>query len=175
MWTWQVEAMWSAFNRDPSESQATATSFMRHAFPADIFISRTLGQSEPGASAADAYWQSSKDAKSVAKTCILNLTMRLSDAGLRRLQSKIVYPDHRLPPSLTEDATRDRSNRLLGPTATLSTYKRLRFPECSWIRISNSLPGILIVKRKVTEAASHEVFDGTPLRPVRKGRRCKIS
>ena len=70
---------------------------------------------------------------------------------------------------------RDRSSRLLGPTATLSTYKRLRFPECSWIRISNSLPSIFIVKRKVTEAAAHEVFDGTPLRPVRKGRCRKIS
>jgi hypothetical protein len=83
MWTWQVEAMWSAFKRDPSESQATATSFMRHAFPADMFISRTLGQSEPGASAADAYWQSSKDAKSVAKTCILNITFALRRAERR--------------------------------------------------------------------------------------------
>src|SRR6266478_9970975 len=42
------------------------------------------------------------------------LTMRLSDAGLRRLKTKTVYPDHRSPPWLTEDAPRDRSNRLLG-------------------------------------------------------------
>ena len=41
------------------------------------------------------------------------LTMRLSDAGPRR-QTKAVYSDHRLPPWLTEDAPRDRSNRLLG-------------------------------------------------------------
>ena len=27
---------------------------------------------------------------------------------------KLIYPNHRLPPWLTEDATRDRSNRLLG-------------------------------------------------------------
>jgi hypothetical protein len=40
--------------------------------------------------------------------------MRLSDAGLRRQQTKLIYPDHRLPPWLNEDATRDRSNRLLG-------------------------------------------------------------
>jgi len=39
--------------------------------------------------------------------------MRLSDAGLRRRQTKMLYPNHRLPPWITEDATRDRSNRLL--------------------------------------------------------------
>jgi hypothetical protein len=38
----------------------------------------------------------------------------LSDAGLRRRQTKILYSNHRLPPWLTEDAPRDRSNRLLG-------------------------------------------------------------
>ena len=42
-----------------------------------------------------------------------DLTMRLSDAGLRRRQTKALYLDHRPPPWLTEDATRDRSNRLL--------------------------------------------------------------
>ena len=31
--------------------------------------------------------------------------MRLSDAGLRCRQTKLIYPDHRLPPWLTEDAT----------------------------------------------------------------------
>jgi hypothetical protein len=31
--------------------------------------------------------------------------MRLSDAGLRRRQSKLIYPNHRLPPWLTGDAT----------------------------------------------------------------------
>jgi hypothetical protein len=40
--------------------------------------------------------------------------MRLSDAGLRQRQTKLIYPHHRLPPWSTEDATRDRSNRLLG-------------------------------------------------------------
>jgi hypothetical protein len=42
------------------------------------------------------------------------LTMRLSDAGLHQRRTKALYPNHRLPPWLTEDATRDRSNRLLG-------------------------------------------------------------
>src|ERR1700721_1308725 len=41
------------------------------------------------------------------------LTMRLSDAGLWRRQTKMLYPNHRLPPQLNESATRDRSNRLL--------------------------------------------------------------
>ena len=39
--------------------------------------------------------------------------MRLSDTGLRRRPAKLVYLNHRLPPWLNEDATRDRSNRLL--------------------------------------------------------------
>jgi hypothetical protein len=40
--------------------------------------------------------------------------MKLSGAGLRQREPKRIYPNHRLPPWLTEDATRDRSNRLLG-------------------------------------------------------------
>jgi hypothetical protein len=39
--------------------------------------------------------------------------MRLSDAGLHQRQTKALYLNHRLPPWLTKDATRDRSNRLL--------------------------------------------------------------
>jgi hypothetical protein len=45
------------------------------------------------------------------------LTMRLSDAGLHPRQTKALYPNHRLPPWPTENATRDRSNRLLGTCA----------------------------------------------------------
>jgi hypothetical protein len=41
--------------------------------------------------------------------------MRLSDAGPRCRQTKLIYPNHRSPSWLTEDATRYRSNRLLGP------------------------------------------------------------
>jgi hypothetical protein len=33
------------------------------------------------------------------------LTIRLSDAGLRRPKSKLIYLDHRFPPWFTEDAT----------------------------------------------------------------------
>jgi hypothetical protein len=36
-------------------------------------------------------------------TC--RLTMRLNDARLRRQQPKLIYPNHGLPPWLTEDAT----------------------------------------------------------------------
>jgi len=42
-----------------------------------------------------------------------HLTMRLSDAGLRRHPTKLIYPDRRPSPWLIEDAPRDRSNRLL--------------------------------------------------------------
>jgi hypothetical protein len=48
----------------------------------------------------------------------LRLTMRLSDAGLRRRKTKQIYPNHRLPPCLNEDAARDRSNRLLDDLLT---------------------------------------------------------
>jgi hypothetical protein len=41
------------------------------------------------------------------------LTMRLSDAGLHQRRTKALYPNHRPPPWLAEDDTRDRSNRLL--------------------------------------------------------------
>jgi hypothetical protein len=30
--------------------------------------------------------------------------MRLSDAGMRNRKTKLIYPDHRLPPWPTEDA-----------------------------------------------------------------------
>jgi len=39
--------------------------------------------------------------------------MRLSDAGVRLHRTKALYLKHRNPPCLTEDAARDRSNRLL--------------------------------------------------------------
>ena len=40
--------------------------------------------------------------------------MRLSDAGMRQRQMQLIYANHRPPLWLTEDAARDRSNRLLG-------------------------------------------------------------
>src|SRR5258708_1645932 len=42
---------------------------------------------------------------SVARFTTSHLTMRLSDAGLRHRQTKMLYPNHRLPPWLTEDTT----------------------------------------------------------------------
>jgi len=43
--------------------------------------------------------------------------MRLSDAGLRRRQTKVVYPNHRLPPRLNEDV----APRSLEPIVNLRT------------------------------------------------------
>src|ERR1700730_1594815 len=40
-------------------------------------------------------------------------TMRLSDAGLRRRKTKLIYPNHRHPPCPPKTRPRDRSNRLL--------------------------------------------------------------
>ena len=55
-----------------------------------------------------------------------DLTMRLSDAGLRQRQTKTLYPNHRPPPWLIEDAPRDRSNRLLadGPRPPIARATR---------------------------------------------------
>jgi hypothetical protein len=45
--------------------------------------------------------------------------MRLSNARLRRSQTKLIYPNHRPTSWLTEDAgPHDRSNRLLGENVT---------------------------------------------------------
>src|SRR5580658_22110 len=49
-----------------------------------------------------------------------NLTMRLSDAEVRHRQTEPLNPNHRSPPWFTEDAPRDRSNRLLGFTKNLN-------------------------------------------------------
>jgi hypothetical protein len=53
--------------------------------------------------------------------------MRLSDAGLHQRRTKALYPNHRFPPWLTEDATRDRSNRLLGAVA--ANTQHLEVPD----------------------------------------------
>lgn len=47
--------------------------------------------------------------------------MKLSDAVLRQQRTKLIYPNHRASPSLTEVAARDRSNRLQDKTATLNS------------------------------------------------------
>src|ERR1700676_3606032 len=57
--------------------------------------------------------------------------MRLSDAGMRCCPTKLIDPDHRLPPWLTEDSTpRDRSNRLLEACVYISEERggNQRFP-----------------------------------------------
>jgi len=60
--------------------------------------------------------------------------MRLSDAGLRQCQTKALYPNHRLPPSPNEDATRDRSNRLLGATRK-RRYRQLKIHSVPFVEI----------------------------------------
>jgi hypothetical protein len=70
------------------------------------------------------YWNHGWPSSNIVGAMNGDLTLRLSDAGLRRRQTKLIYPDHRSTPWLTEDATRDRSNRLLDACASLDT-------ECS--------------------------------------------
>jgi hypothetical protein len=69
---------------------------------------------------------------------ICSLTMRLSDAGLQQRQTKALYSNHRLPPWFTEDATRDRSNRLLGQSTNRRNDNRpLRRLCCCNHRVSS--------------------------------------
>ncbi len=95
----------------------------------------------------------------------LHLTMRLSDAEVRPRQTEMLDPNHRPPPWLTEDATRDRSNRLLDalPRAIKgreSSDGLTRFPmnfiryypdkfrdhiTLRWVEEPNALPPIWIV------------------------------
>ena len=63
--------------------------------------------------------------------------MRLSDARLRQHESNLLYLDHRLPPWLTEDAPRDRSNRLLDGESTVD-------PSFKAVAITSSLRNIRI-------------------------------
>jgi hypothetical protein len=60
--------------------------------------------------------------------------MRLSDAGLHQRQTKALYPNHRSSPWSTEDATRDRSNRLLdvapGARSFLGPFGATKFSGC---------------------------------------------
>jgi hypothetical protein len=51
--------------------------------------------------------------------------MRLSDAGVRRQETKLIYVDHRPTPWLTEDAPRDRSNRMLDDVRVGSVRRSL--------------------------------------------------
>ena len=79
--------------------------------------------------------------------------MRLSGAGARR-QTKLIDPDHRLPPWFTADATRDRSNQLLCVIFSFSTIcdahikPRVRFEHGT---------GFLVSKRGRDCAAHHIV------------------
>jgi hypothetical protein len=49
------------------------------------------------------------------------LTMRLSDAGWRRCKTKLIYPNHRLPPWFTEDATPRSLEPIVRPTTAPRT------------------------------------------------------
>ena len=52
--------------------------------------------------------------------------MRLSDAGLRRHQTKLPYPNHRLPPWLTEDAAPLSLEPIVRPLRDDSRWRRDR-------------------------------------------------
>src|ERR1700722_10321078 len=65
-----------------------------------------------------------------------HLTMRLSEAWISRRQTKpFYYPNHRLPPWLIEDATGNRSNRLLDSDKTTPA-----FALCKFSRIPRAQP-----------------------------------
>jgi hypothetical protein len=101
--------------RSPAESgRTTLAKELSNDRSEDPLIRGTLDLA-PGEVAAQ---PTSRDAQT---TLISRITLRLSDAGMRCRQAKALYPNHRPPPWLTEDVTRDRSNRLLGVLACRET------------------------------------------------------
>jgi hypothetical protein len=62
----------------------------------------------------------SRRSENEAMVSTVGLTMRLSDAGLRRRPTKLFYPNHRPPPWLNEDAT----PRSLEPIVRFFTAER---------------------------------------------------
>lgn len=61
--------------------------------------------------------------REVRKLIAAGLTMRLSDARLYRREAKLLYPDHRLPPWLTEhDTTAIARTVGLAPSSPQSDY-----------------------------------------------------
>ena len=56
--------------------------------------------------------------ETLALTCKSRLTMRLSDAGLRRHPAKLIYFNHRLLLGPPKTRSRDRSNRWLDGSLT---------------------------------------------------------
>ena len=85
------------------------------------------------------------------------LTIRLSDAGLRQRQTELIYPNHRPPPWPTEDASsRARSSRLLGANTAkfrrAMRFVRLRAYSADAYLGKTSLP-FLICKLRPYKAA----------------------
>src|ERR1700730_8617723 len=71
------------------------------------------------------------------------LTMRLSDAGLRRRKTKLIYPNHRLTPWLIEDSTPRSLEpivRCLAPTLVRKIAKPSKFQGNRNKRIHKSSP-----------------------------------
>src|SRR6202035_3281580 len=110
-------------------------------------------------------------------------TMRLSDAGLRCRQSKLIYPNHPLPPWLTEDAPRDRSNLMVRlprdarPEAASQQADKLT-PERQGRqrpRHSHQRPAISavhsILRRSQYPCADAAAPTKTPVRPCRQASR----
>jgi hypothetical protein len=69
--------------------------------------------------------------------------MRLSDAGLHQRQTKALYLNHRLPPWPTEDATRDRSNRLLD--LTTEAFPPVVVPEANSVDVKAGAVIVLVI------------------------------
>src|SRR5450631_388156 len=85
--------------------------------------------------------------------------MRLSDAGLRRHESRRLCPNHRFPPWLSKTPTRDRSNRPLSDHSELFA-KEFRSEVCAiWpdqraqFRVQEDTPKLLNVAQRCKNRA----------------------
>src|SRR5579862_3788630 len=86
--------------------------------------------------------------------------MRLSDAGLGRHRTKLFYPDHHpLPPWLTEEAIRDRSNRLLGSDHNILVIRSMATnASITSVPQITAMPGIRATFAVATEMTAASTF-----------------
>jgi hypothetical protein len=75
------------------------------------------------------YWNHGWPSSNIVGAMNGGLTMRLSDAGMRRHPTKLIYFDHRSSPWLTEDATPRSLELLLDPARSQYANSRIHDHE----------------------------------------------
>lgn len=86
----------------------------------------------------------------LATTLRQRLTMRLSDAGFRRHQTKLIYPEHRLPPRLIEDTTPPSREPIVRPQVLFKTTPPQRRSHRLHLGMVANRSGLGILRLRLT-------------------------